>query len=75
MPTYVYSCDQCQQQFEVEQRMSEDALTTCRCGQEGSVRRVPQRTGVIFNGPGFYVTDSGCTGEPASCNRCSNQES
>jgi len=59
MPTYVYECKKCNQTFELEQRMSEDALTTCQCGQNGDVKRVIQAAGIAFKGSGFYVTDSG----------------
>ncbi len=58
MPTYVYACDACGQQFEKFQSFKEDALTTCICGQEGKVRRVFQPVGVVFKGSGWYITDS-----------------
>ncbi len=74
MPTYVYECAACETTFEAEQRMSEDPLTTCVCGQEGSVRRIIQPAAVVFNGTGFYVNDNkGCSGEPASCPSCSTE--
>ncbi len=59
MPTYVYECSACSETYEVEQRITEDALTTCRCGSDGTVRRVIQPVGIAFKGGGFYVTDSG----------------
>ncbi|MEQ8819662.1 MAG: FmdB family zinc ribbon protein [Sumerlaeia bacterium] len=58
MPTYVYHCDACDQTFEVIQRMSEDPLSACGCGEEGQVRRLLSAgAGVIFKGSGFYETD------------------
>lgn len=58
MPTYVYECSACAQTFEAEQRMSENPLTTCLCGSEGTVKRIIQPVSVSFNGGGFYVNDA-----------------
>lgn len=57
MPLYVYKCNNCDHQFEVRQRFSEEPLTICnQC--EGQIRRVINSVGVVFKGSGFYVTDS-----------------
>ncbi len=57
MPTYVYKCDSCDHQFEIFQRMSDDALDTCpNCGEK--VRRVIHPVGVVFKGSGWYINDS-----------------
>lgn len=56
MPTYVYECKTCEKSFEVEQRITENALTDCDCG--GALRRVIQPVGISFKGSGFYVNDS-----------------
>ncbi len=57
MPTYKYRCKECDHEFEVRQRMSDNPLTECpKCG--GSVRRVLGSVGVVFKGSGFYVTDN-----------------
>jgi putative FmdB family regulatory protein len=58
MPTYVYECSKCAKVFEAEQRITEDPLTTCLCGAEGTVKRVIQPVGIMFKGSGFYVNDS-----------------
>ncbi len=58
MPTYVYKCDACGQQFEKFQSFKDEPLTTCICGQEGQVRRVFQPAGIVFKGSGWYITDS-----------------
>lgn len=56
MPTYEYHCDGCGRDFEVKQRISEDALTRCDvCG--GSVRRLISPAPFILKGEGWYVTD------------------
>ena len=60
MPTYAYRCRDCGHQFDIFQRFSDDALTTCpTC--EGTIRRVIQPTGVVFKGTGFYINDSKAT--------------
>lgn len=57
MPIYAYKCKNCEYQFDVRQRFSDDPLTGCpRC--EGQVRRVISPVGVVFKGSGFYVTDN-----------------
>src|SRR6516225_7258865 len=49
MPTYEYLCQACGTRFEVWQKMSDDALTTCQaCG--GPVRRVLYPAGIVFKG-------------------------
>ena len=56
MPTYVYRRED-GSTFEIEQRITEDALQTCpETGQK--VERVISGTaGLIFKGSGFYLTD------------------
>lgn len=58
MPTYVYECSSCHDVYEVEQRITEDALKDCRCGSLGTIKRVIQPVGISFKGSGFYVNDS-----------------
>ena len=56
MPTYEYECLKCRRVFEVRQRISEPALTTCDvCG--GEVRRLLSAAPFILKGGGWYVTD------------------
>ncbi len=56
MPTYEYECDKCRRVFEVRQRISEPALTTCdACG--GAVRRLLSPAPFILKGDGWYITD------------------
>ena len=57
MPTYAYRCARCDEEFDVVQSFSEKSLTKHDvCG--GPVRKLFKPTGVLFKGPGFYVTDS-----------------
>lgn len=57
MPTYVYECKSCDRVFEVEQRITESALTDCDCGAAGQLRRIIQPVAVQFVGSGFHVND------------------
>ncbi|MDX2064206.1 MAG: FmdB family zinc ribbon protein [Fimbriimonadaceae bacterium] len=65
MPTYVYECRKCDKQFEVEQRITESALTDCECGEAGSLRRVIQPIAVMFKGAGFHINDYAGRSAPA----------
>ncbi|MBI1333035.1 MAG: zinc ribbon domain-containing protein [Armatimonadetes bacterium] len=83
MPTYVYECSACNEVYEVEQRITEDPLKDCKCGSQGTVKRLIQPTAIMFKGSGFYVNDSAkhspspakteestateCTGDQSTC--------
>ena len=57
MPTYGYRCQQCGQEFDVWQRMSDEAKADCPgCG--GAGKRLFFPAGIVFKGGGFYKTDS-----------------
>jgi putative FmdB family regulatory protein len=57
VPTYQYACTECDEQLEVRQSFTDDALTVCpRC--EGRLRKIFNAVGVVFKGSGFYKTDS-----------------
>ena len=57
MPTYEYECKKCSHSFEAFQSMNDEPLKKCpKCGKE--LRRlIFGGAGLIFKGPGFYVTD------------------
>jgi len=58
MPLYDYRCRDCDHEFEIQQSMSDDALTICpSCG--GALRKVFSPVGIAFKGSGFYKNDSG----------------
>ena len=65
MPTYQYHCTKCDQEFDVFQPITENALTTCRkdvCRMnkwgKGKVKKlISAGAGLIFKGSGFYITD------------------
>lgn len=56
MPIYGYRCRNCGHEFEILQKMSDAALTTCpKCS--GPLQKLLYPAGVIFKGSGFYSTD------------------
>ena len=57
MPTYEYLCRDQGHRIEVQQKFTDDALTTCPiCG--GSLRKVISAPPIVFKGSGFYRNDS-----------------
>jgi len=57
VPIYEYRCEN-GHEFDVFQRMTDDALTTCKVCS-GSAQRVLSAPAVHFKGSGFYTTDYG----------------
>ncbi|MFQ5855095.1 MAG: FmdB family zinc ribbon protein [Anaerolineae bacterium] len=58
MPVYAYECEACHYEFERRQSFADGPIKVCpNCG-EPSARRLITPVGVIFRGPGFYVTDN-----------------
>jgi putative FmdB family regulatory protein len=57
MPTYVYRCARCEEEFDVFQSFSDKELTT-HDGCGGDLRKVFHPSPIVFKGSGFYKTDS-----------------
>jgi putative FmdB family regulatory protein len=56
MPTYGYRCGSCGHEFEIQQRITDQALATCpKCG--GKLSKMLYPAGIIFKGSGYYTTD------------------
>ena len=56
MPTYGYRCGSCGHEFEIRQRITDQALATCpKCG--GKLSKMLYPAGIIFKGSGYYTTD------------------
>lgn len=65
MPTYEYACKSCGERLEVQQRFTDDPLTTCpSCS--GPLRKVFGSVGIAFKGSGFYKTDARGTSSSSS---------
>lgn len=57
MPTYQYKCETCGIEFDRKQHFTDEPLKVCpECN--GHVHRVIHPVGILFKGPGFYVTDN-----------------
>jgi putative FmdB family regulatory protein len=56
MPTYEYKRED-GTTFEIVQKMSEDALTTCPDTRQKVKRIISGGSGVVYKGEGWYVTD------------------
>jgi len=56
MPTYVYRRED-GSTFEIQQRITEDALELCLETGQKVKRVISANTGFIFKGSGFYSTD------------------
>src|SRR5579864_873623 len=62
MPIYGYRCSKCGHQFEIQQRMSDEPVTTCpKC--QGKLTKVIYPTGIIYKGSGYYTTDYKAAGK------------
>lgn len=66
MALYEYECAKCANKFEVRRTFSDESAVFCpNCRGEG--RRIFSPTAVIFNGSGFYTTDSRNAPASGSC--------
>jgi putative FmdB family regulatory protein len=62
MPTYSYACDACGGSFEIEQRISEDAIKVCTlCGKPEAHRQIVSAN-FILKGGGWYSDGYGSSG-------------
>lgn len=57
MPVYVYHCDECNFQFEQQQKFSDNPLKECPNCSKQSLHKVYTPVGIIYKGSGFYSTD------------------
>ena len=58
MPTYDYECDACGHEWELFQRMVEDAIKKCpECKKKKARRLFGTGAAIMFKGSGFYETD------------------
>ncbi|MEI7933583.1 MAG: zinc ribbon domain-containing protein [Chlorobiaceae bacterium] len=66
MPTYQYRCNNCGNELEIVQKMSDGSLTICpQCEQETFERIITAEGGFVLKGSGFYKTDY-AKGKPAA---------
>jgi putative FmdB family regulatory protein len=82
MPTYGYLCEQCKQEFDAFQKISDDPLKQCpHCHQMTLVRTIGGGSASFnFKGEGFYLNDykktsKDVTPKSDSCCPCGKKES
>jgi putative FmdB family regulatory protein len=54
MPIYEYACARCDEEFEVEQRITEDPLKRCPSCRSPKVKRLISQTSFVLKGSGWY---------------------
>ena len=76
MPTYTYKRED-GSVFEIDQRITEDALEVCPTTGQKVKRIISGGAGLVFKGSGFYLTDYGKGGSSSSSssNGSKNSES
>jgi putative FmdB family regulatory protein len=74
MPTYVYECGKCGDEFELYQSFSDDPLKK-HPGCGGKVAKVLQPVGIVFKGSGFHRTDSRSGAKRSRSNGAGDKES
>lgn len=53
--TYEYVCKECGHHWEAEQKITDDALTTCpACGKESAERLISGGGGFVLKGGGWF---------------------
>ena len=56
MPVYTYICKKCEDQFDIEQKITAEPLKNCKkC--DGELKKKLYPVGIAFKGPGFYSND------------------
>ncbi len=83
MPTYLYKCQTCGNEFTYEQKISEPALTHCPAeicpslekGKGLVMRKISKNVSFVFNGNGFYLTDYVHKKEKSAENTCNTADS
>ena len=54
MPIYDYYCEKCEREFEVEQRITDAPIKTCRHCRSRRVKRLISQTSFVLKGGGWY---------------------
>jgi len=62
MPIYEYACEKCESEFEVEQRITDEPIKTCRKCRSRRVKRLISRTSFSLKGGGWYADGYGSSG-------------
>ena len=63
MPIYEYACARCESEFEVEQRITDDPIKTCRKCRSRRVKRLISQTSCSLKVGGWYADGYGSSGD------------
>lgn len=63
MPIYEYECGKCENQFEVEQRITDEPIKTCPKCRSKKVKKLISRTSFVLKGSGWH-SDLYSSGKP-----------
>jgi putative FmdB family regulatory protein len=55
MPIYEYTCAKCDNEFEVEQRITDEPVKTCPACRSRKVKRLISQTSFVLKGGGWYA--------------------
>jgi len=58
MPIYSYRCKDCNNKFEVKQRMTDNPIRECPKCNGHVVKLIGKDVGISFKGSGFYINDN-----------------
>jgi len=54
MPTYTYKCKDCDHQFDIRQKMSDDRLTDCPECKKETLEKIITQSNFQLKGNGWY---------------------
>src|SRR6478672_11886171 len=74
MPTYSYRCEACENEFEKEQRISEDPIRKCPSCGKLKARRMITSGNFILKGGGWYSDGYGSGGSSSKSSRSSKDD-
>ena len=75
MPTYTYVCDNCGEEVEAFQSMSDDPLKKCPACKKNKLRRTFHPVGIVLKGSGFHRNDYRTNRKPSSTSESSEGSS
>jgi len=55
MPTYEYECTNCDSIWEVEQRITDESISTCCKCSHDTAKRIISKTSFTLTGAGWYA--------------------
>ena len=71
MPVYEYRCLECEQTFDIMQRITEPALTECK-NCNGKLEKLISRSSFHLKGTGWYITDYARKNSPTESGKNKN---